>query len=403
MKRFLDSNIFYGILAMVLAIFLLFYVDSSENPVSEKTYNNVNVAVSSLPEGMLLEKEPGPVEIRVNGYRSAINTAFARDVKASVDLRGAEPGTATYKVQYSLPSGLNLVYIKPEYIELTVDELGTKNLPVVCRTSNTVAEGYGSLEPVVNPASIVVTGPQRVLDQVEAAQVSLDLTGRNSDFQGSLPVVLFDKEWQEIQDSRLNLSAKEVSVHVVVTENLSSKSVSVRTALSGTIDEKYVVTGVEVQPSTVKITGSYAVISKIDSLTTEPIDLATLTESFHGSVKLLVPSNVEVLDGNEVEITIRIEENLTRRTFEGIPVEVRNGPAGMSYGTIPPTVDVTLAAYPQVFANASSGGEYRIDIRAYVDLAGQPADTRDYNVMLEYPAEYQVVEVSPQIIRLYSN
>ncbi len=403
MKKFLDSNIFYGILALVMAIFLLFYVDSSENPVSEKTFNNVNVTVSGLPEGLLLEKEPGPVEIRVNGYRSALNTVFSRDVKASVDLRAAEPGAATYKVQYSLPSGLSLVYVKPEYIELTVDELGNKTVPVTCRTLNAVPEGYGSLEPVVTPSTIVLSGPQKALDRVESAQVSLDLAGRNSDFQGRLPVVLLDKEQQEVQDSRLSLSAEDVAVHVVITESLSSKSVSVRTALSGTIDEKYVVAGVEVQPSTVKITGSYAVISKIDSLTTEPIDLAALTESFHGFVKLLVPSNVEVLDGDEVEITIKIEENLARRTFEDIPVEVRNGPDDRNYGTIPPTVDVTLAAYPQVFANASSGGEYRIDIKAYVDLAGQPADTRDYTVMLEYPAEYQVVEVSPQTIRLYSN
>ena len=400
MKKFLNSNLLYGILAVIMAVFLSFYIESAENPISEKTFSPVNVAVTGLPDTHLLESDPPPVEIRVSGNRSAINLTFSRDVWAYVDLSEARPGTAHYPIQYSLPSGLSLAFIRPESVELTIDLWGSIDLPVTCHTMNTVRQGYNSMEPVLSPSTIRLTGPQRELDRIGEARVVADLSDRTTNFLSDLPVVLLDKDQSVFESRHVALSESEVNVYVAVSEYLSSKSVNVRTALSGDVDERYIVAGVEVQPSTVIISGSYLDISPIESLTTEPIDLSLMTETFHGYARLVTPAGVSVQEGDQVELTIRIERNLTRRTIEGIPIEIRNAPEGLTYEAAPPALSLTLAAYPPVFAEATVDGVLTIEIAAYVDLEGEPADDRTYPLIVEVPEEYLVTAASTETVRL---
>ena len=363
----------------------------------------MNVTVSGLADDRLLEADPGSVEIKVSGYRSAVNLSFARDVRAFVDLRNAIPGTQEYPVQYSLPSGLALVSVKPERIELSVDVIETRELPVVCHTLNAVRQGYNSHAPIITPSTVEVSGPRSLLDQITEAGVTVDLSERAVHYSANLPVVLLDANNQEFKHNRVRLSSALVSVHMEIAENHSSKSVYVRTALSGNVDERHIVAGVEVQPSTVKITGAYSAVSPIESLTTETIDLSPMTETFQGFVRLVTPPDISVLEGYQVEITIRIEKNLTRYTLYDIPIEVRNAPQDSRYGTIPVTVDVTLAAFPDVFLAATIDGALSIDIAAYVDLDGHAAEAVEYPLQLEVPEDFLVTSASEERIRLYAS
>ncbi|MCL1805130.1 MAG: CdaR family protein [Clostridiales bacterium] len=418
MKRFFESNLFYGIVAVGMAVFLLLYVASSENPVTDKTFSNVNVTVNGLAEGYLLEANPRPVEIRVSGYRSNVNLTFARDVKAYVDLSSAQPGTAIYPVNCTIPSGLSLAYVQPDYVELTIDVFEARELPVVAETVNDVQQGFSSREPEIKPSVITVSGPRKALDQIAGARVSLDLSGRTRDFSGELPVVLVDKANQVFEDRRVDLSDEEVSVYVGISENLSSKSVSVRTPMSGNMDNRYIMTGMDVQPATVKITGSYATVSAIEYVNTEAIDLSSLTETFHGFIPLLVPPGVTVLEGDTVEITIRVEKNLVRRTVEGVPLEVLNAPEDMDLQVYPAAVSVTLAAYPDLFEPAEDGSGFADDVRAYIDLAGgdegqeeeqgdgqgdrqgDGQEGAEYTIFVEVPEDFLVIQVIPETARL---
>ena len=129
----------------------------------------------------------------------------------------------------------------------------------------------------------------------------------------------------------------------------------------------------EVSPSTVRIAGTYDMIKDIEFLNTEPIDLTGATEDYTARVALVVPEGIEVLDGNEVSVTVKIEENLT------------------------------LAAWPWVFAGDSNEeGEYEIAVRLYVDLRGEHPGDQEYQVLTEVPADYQVVQLSAQSVRVVS-
>lgn len=404
MKDFLKSNLFYAIVSVVMAVFLMFYVDSLSIPAtSERTFSDLTVQVTNLPEGMLLDNEVPQVDLRLKGYSTTIASTSAKDIRVWVDLKNAGTGTNTYRLQTSLPSGLELVWTRPATLNLTLDTQGEKTMALRVQTQNSVAEGYGSFAPSVNPDSVTLSGPQSLLDQVSSAVVTVDLTGLTADYSMELPVVLYDSQGQRVEDERIALSDPKVWVGVKVSENKSSKSVVIRPAFSGEPEEKYRSGGVEVSPSTVRIAGTYDMIKDIEFLNTEPIDLTGATEDYTARVALVVPEGIEVLDGNEVSVTVKIEENLTHRVLRDIPIEVINAPEGGEYVTIPATADVTLAAWPWVFAGDSNEeGEYEIAVRLYVDLRGEHPGDQEYQVLTEVPADYQVVQLSAQSVRVVS-
>ena len=403
MKRFFNSNLFYGMVSVVMAIFLMLFVTSLDDPVIERNFSDVGVSVSGLPEQYLLDNEPGQVEIRTSGLRSVINLSLARDVRASVDLRNAKAGTELYPVQTTLPSGLSLVFVRPEYISLTIDELGVLELPVTCHTLNTVRQGYSHSEPMLSPAAISVYGPQQILDQIAEAAVSIDLHDRTASYEGFLPIQLIGSDRQEILDSRLNLSSGEVGIQIPVSENLSSKSVSVRTALSGSVSDRYTLAGIEVNPTSVKITGSYAAVSTIEYLMTETIDLTPLTDTFRSDVRLVTPPGVSVLDGDRIELTIRLEKNYTQRALANIPIEVRNAPMDDTYHTEPETVNVILSAFPDQFEASTVDGELFVDIAVYVDLEELPPEDRSYPLSVDLSADYELTWISDELVIILHN
>ena len=403
MKKFLESNLFYGILAVIISITLYFYVASSENPIEEKSFPNVNISVTGLAENYLLESEPGRAVIMVSGNRSTLNATLTRDVRAYVDLRNAKPGTERYPVQYSIHDRLTLVYIRPEYIELTIDSAGSKELAVNCQTVNAVLDGYEAADPEINPASITITGPQRFLDQIAQARVKVDLHDRTSPYAANQQVTLLDAEGHEFQFlNRVSVSTENVRVSINISEIELQKNVSVRTALSGNVNEKYNVAGVEIFPSSVRISGPFSLVSPIEFLTTETIDLTNMTDTFKGLVKLNTPSGVTVPEGAFVELTVRVERKSIRYVIEDIPIEILNAPEDKSYGTIPGTVTVALSSYPEIFEAYTVNGELRVEVKAYVDLAGEPADTRDYPLILDVPEDFKIQMSATETVRLYA-
>jgi len=127
MKEFIKSNMFYRLASVVLAVFLMFYVHSLENPNSERTFYAVNVAMNNQPSELILDGEPKTVDFRIKGIRSLVSNTSSKDIKVWVDLAEAKAGKSVYKVQYSLPDGVEIAWVKPSTMEIYLDEIGAKN------------------------------------------------------------------------------------------------------------------------------------------------------------------------------------------------------------------------------------------------------------------------------------
>lgn len=401
MKQLFQGKLFYVGLSIFLAFFLLFYVDSIENPFSEKTFT-VDLNLRGLSGELYVESSPRPIRVRLSGNKTSFYTLSTREIQAWVDLEQAQAGNGVYPVQTSLPSGVSLVWVEPRSVDLFVDEMISRVLPLRYDIVHTPESGYGHFEPVLSLSEIQVTGPRQELARLGHGLVRINLEKLTSDFEGELPVILVDENQVPVEHPAVRLNQTMVEVKVPITENMSSKIVQVRPALTGQLQETRVVDSVEIEPTTVRITGAFDVIKDIEYLTTETVDLTTLEQSFDGQVELNIPEGVGVLDGTKVNLRIILAENLMVRTITGVPVVIRNAQGDRNYGSVPSQVSVQLEAYPWIFESmAREGGGYDIDIRAYVDLEGAAADSRDYKVEVEVPTDFRIQAVLPGTVRLH--
>lgn len=401
MKLLFQGKLFYVGLSILLAFFLLFYVDSIENPFSEKTYT-LDLDLRGLSGELYVDPSPRPIRIRLSGNKTSFYTLSTREIQAWVDLSQAQPGNSLYPIQTSLPNGVSLVWVEPRSMDLFVDEMVSRDLPLRYDIVHTPESGYGHFEPILSLSEIKVTGPRQELALLDHALVRINLEKMTTDFEGELPVLLVGENQTPVEHPAVRLNQTMVEVKVPITENMSSKIVQVRPALTGQLQETRVVDSVEIQPTTVRITGAFDVIKDIEYLTTETVDLTTLEQSFDGQVELNIPEGVGVLDGTKVNLRIVLAENLMVRTITGVPVAIRNGPGDRSYGSAPSQVSVQLEAYPWIFESmVKEDGSYEIDLRAFVDLKGAAADSRDYQVEVEAPADFQIQAVLPDTVRLH--
>lgn len=144
-----------------------------------------------VSENAEITNEPNPqVEIRVGGDKRRLGQIRERDLRVSIDLTELEPGdhvvnlTPQNVTAFDLPTGVKLEDIQPNKINVRLEVVSTKELPVRVRTRGELADGFEmASEPTVNPAKVRVRGPASVVGKLtEISTEVVDLAERKAEF-----------------------------------------------------------------------------------------------------------------------------------------------------------------------------------------------------------------------------
>ncbi|MGI6587333.1 MAG: YbbR-like domain-containing protein [Peptococcia bacterium] len=389
MKRFWERNFFYKALAVLLAVLLWLYV----NPATEKVFT-VSVFPYNLAEGLVLENNPGDVEVRVKGASSTVNFLSSKEIKASVNLASAKLGEGTYSVEVNLPPGVEPVVIKPSSISLLIDEIKEKQLPIRVITQGTVAAGYSHFEPVLEPSTVVVRGPSRLLINLDTALITVSIEQAKDNLVLNPPVTLLTKSGN-IASDKFEISPKNIQVFVPITENTDNKTVSIKPNINGEPKEGYRVSRVVLDPETVKITGSYEILSKIYQVETAPIDITGITESYSTQVALVPPEGANLLYQPVVKVLVQIEAIAITKNFVDIPLTVVNLAEEKQVVLKPDKVQLTVKGSREEIEALEKSA-----VRAFVDVAELELGTHNLEVKVDIPKNLQLLKVEPNKVEV---
>jgi YbbR domain-containing protein len=389
MKKFWERNFFYKALAVLLAVLLWLYV----NPATEKVFT-VSVFPYNLAEGLVLENNPEDVEVRVKGPSSTVNALSSKEIKASVNLASAKLGEGTYSVEVNLPPGVEPVLIKPSSISLLIDEIKEKQLPIRVITQGTVAAGYSHFEPVLEPSTVVVRGPGRLLIDLDTALITVNLDQAKDNLVLNPPVTLLTKNGNIVSD-KFEISPKNIQVFVPITENTHNKTVSIKPNINGEPQEGYRVARVVLDPETVKITGSYEILSQIYQVGTAPIDITGITENYSTQVALVPPEEANLLYQPVVKVLVQIEAMTITKNFADIPITVVNLAEEKKVTLKPEKVQLTIKGPREVVATLEKS-----DIKAFVDVAELELGTHNLEIKVEMPKTLQILKVEPSMVEV---
>jgi len=223
---------------MVLAILFWAYVRVSQagGPGTQSmaliTVNVPLIPQKVEPDLLCYFLSSDTVNVTLRGAPVTVSALAEAQVKASIDLSGMAAGSQWPEVKALAPGGLELISVEPKSVNVKLSPSGTKLVTVKIMVAGKPGPGFEAGEPAIEPAQVRLTGPEAMLQEVEAAQGRLVLEGQTRDLSvdvADLTPVNTDGTTVQTRQYRLRLHPSTVAVTIPVLGK--SRSVAVPVSL----------------------------------------------------------------------------------------------------------------------------------------------------------------------------
>lgn len=345
MKLNVGEALSLALFSLLLAFFFWVVATETQDPMIERPYRStIPVEIRNVPEGMMTYgAEDAEVQVVLRAPESLwdILQAPLGDIEAYVDLTGAEPGELSVPVQVDVQRRpTQVVSISPSEVSLTLELVAQLEVPVEVRLQGTPALGFVTRAPSFVPRTVTVSGPQSLVSETVRALVKVSVDESRETLRESLQPVPVDEVGNEVEG--LDLSPRAVTVEVPVEQLGNIRDLAVHVVLIGQPAPGFRVGSVEKEPPSVAVSGRRDVVQSLPGyISTEPIDLDSVNESFTTTVGLQSPDGVSVLTAPQVLVSVNIEPLESTLTVELTP-EIQGLPPGYTVTVQPETVQVVV-------------------------------------------------------------
>ncbi|SRR5579862_1982470 len=178
-QRYVAHN--WGLKLVSLGLAVGMWLAVARDPTAEIAVT-VPIELHNIPANLEVSSDDVPqVQIRLRGPERIVHRLRPTDIYAEIGLDGLKPGARTYDLtsrQIHHPMELEVVQILPGQVHLTFDTRLTRSIPVHPRVVGSFVNGYQIGQIVVEPSSILVTGPQHRVEAIDAAITDpVDISG----------------------------------------------------------------------------------------------------------------------------------------------------------------------------------------------------------------------------------
>ena len=337
MKEKMFKNLSLKILSAIFAVVLWTVIVNVYDPTTSYTFSNVSVQLINTES--LTDKnysyeivEGGKISVYVSGPKSIVTNIKASDIVATADLSKISAFADYVDIHVSV---LNNVEATPKTsaVRLSIENRDTKTVNVVSEITGSAADGYAVVRRVLNPTSVKVTGPSSVIDNIDHAGISFDVTGATADVTGTADIHLYDSDNNEINDSSVELTQTSVGYTAQV---VRTKTVSIEVKTSGKPADGYRVSGVTLNRDSVVVYGDTNMLNSLDKIVipASNINVDGLTENkvYKFGLSDYIDKSLTILDNARIEVTVRIESTGNKTiTLNTSDIKVSGLETGMSY------------------------------------------------------------------------
>ena len=137
-----------------------------------ETLTSVEVPLEYMnrdPRMLILSTSVNTVRVYLSGSSALINSLRPDQVKVKVDLNAAKDGDNTFALtnqNIALPPGVRINRIEPPSVDMALDLPIKKELPIQVDWAGSLSPDLILESVAVTPSKIMITGPQRILDQL---------------------------------------------------------------------------------------------------------------------------------------------------------------------------------------------------------------------------------------------
>ena len=378
MRMILRRNLGVKVISFLFAIlFWLFVMNQGTTGtlIPEQTLT-IPLVANGLPQNMVVMTQLPLVRVRLQGINPSANI---KDIYAQIDLTDGAPGQRNYEIHVNNPVGTKVVVVEPANINLQLDSVEEKTVPVEAIISGAPADGYQLGTTFVKPSAVNVRGPSSILSTLTKVTVDVNAAGVSETIQTSRPVSFRNKDGKPIFEpnpSMDNLSASPSTVDVIVpviAKGLSSKMIPLKATSSGTPAQGKILRSLVPSPISVQVLGTPQALKGLDALNLGPVDLTNLAEdkAFQISIeKVTLPQGVSFSPGTTLSVVAQIGPGAVQKAISGVPVQIRSLGTSLDIDQPITPIDIVVEGLPDILKEVTPA-----QIQLWVDATSQVAGT----------------------------
>jgi len=385
LRRVFLHNWVPKLVSLIFAVILWNYVILQTAPTRNVTLEGLNVTVVNanyLAQRELALSKPlfdmiSDVKVTVSTRLQSVAQLTKDKITVTCDLSGIYSGgvhTVTLTARTTLGT---IVSISPSSFPIEVETLASRSFPVEVVLTGDTAQGCETGTPMLDESKVTVTGPVAFLETVATVRATVDVTGLDADFSGSVPLEILDDDGQVVESTLLTLSDADVILTVPIS-HVVELPILVDAALIGkdALAQGYEIVSIEVYPETLTVRGTKEAVEQIQEaggVSITRLDLTGAKEDVRTYVTASLPTGA-TLDGyssnSTILVIIRISRKMTEISFEDMPIRIRNTPEDVTAAASVSTADIKVTGPELTMRNLT-----REHIQLYIDLSERTAGT----------------------------
>ncbi len=338
------------LLAFIMACAVWVSAVTAADPNEQNTYPSpVPVSIIGLDPGLVLtSSSPQAATVRLLAPHSIWNTLDTNTglVTATVDISGMKAGTHNVRIQVRVDPSLkpvDIVSVDPKTINVTIEALATRTLPVSLVISGDPAVGFELGVASLNQSYITVSGPDSLVKQIYRMVATVNASQANVDIHQTVSIQALDINNDPING--LTITPSAVSVAIPVLQLGGYRNVAVKVVTKGQVDKGYRETNISVLPPAVTVYSSDPkIVNALPGyIETQPIDLTGAHDDISIQVALNLPEGVTIVGSQTVNVQVGISAIVSSITLSNMPVQVINLGPDLAGKASPDRVDVILS------------------------------------------------------------
>lgn len=354
MKEKIFKNLSLKILSVVFAVVLWTIIVNIYDPTTSYTFSNVSVQLINTES--LTDKnysyeivDGGKISVYVSGPKSVVTNIKASDIVATADLSKISAFADYVDIHVSVVRNgqtLNNVEAAPKTsaVRLSIENRDTKTINVNTEVTGKPADGYALVKQILNPTSIKVTGPSSIIDTIDHAGITFDVTGATDEVHGDADIHLYDEEENEIKDVSIDLSQSSVSYTAQV---VRIKTVAVEAGYSGTPKDGYTISSVTLNQNYVQVYGDENALNNLEKIVIPSnninVDELDKDRIYKFSLENYIDKSLHILKNSRVEVTVKVGTTTTKSiTLNTSDIRVSGLDTSMTYGFADKTYNIEI-------------------------------------------------------------
>lgn len=378
--------------SVVLSLSVWIAAVTAADPDEQRLFNRaVPIEIVGQDSDLVIVGEvPASVQVTLRAPKSVWGELEAEEspLRAVMDISGMSAGKHDVSVQIQVSEKpVRIVNSLPSVIEVTLEPLETRTLPIDITINGQPATGYEAGEVVISPEQVLISGAKSLVDQVSRARVVVNLNGTRESVNQSLEVQILNNNNQPVRG--LGVTPSSALVTLPVSQQGGYRDVAVKVVVHGQVANGYLLTKLQVFPPiiTVYSTDPTLVNDLPGVVETQPLELRGASEDIITRLALVLPEGVSVVGEQNVQVQVGIDPIQSNLTLSKIKVEVVGLTEGFVAQISPAEVDVILSGPAPLLDSLLLQ-----DIRVIVDVTGLGPGTYQLTARVEILVADVVVE-----------